>query len=188
MQCTYCAEQIQDQAIVCRFCGAEKVDDAWVRLKPAAESSKSSFFFRSSGVLFSLSAVFELVSFTSPVALLGALREGPVAWLYHSVFAAIFLAIAIGLWRATWWGYRAVLAGTVFYTADKLLYLLDGATQKAVLSDQFKSHPELQQMIDPSSLEGPMQLATLAFVLGFWGFALMVHRRRSEFAPVKRPA
>jgi len=181
MQCVYCAEQIQDEAIVCRFCGARKVDDAWVGPEPGRKRSRSSFLFRSSGLLFILSALFELFSLTDATPLFGALRGGVVAVLYHGLFVAAFLAIGIGLWRAAHWGYHAVLFGTALYTVDKLLYLFDDDARQAVLSTQFARHPELEQMIDPASLENPLKLMTVATLLGFWLFALLVHRRRAEF-------
>lgn len=190
MKCAYCAEQIQDEAIVCRYCGAEKVSGNWVRAASAAPGSeKPSFFFRSSGLLFILSAGFELWSVTNPVPLLGEIRGGLVAPLYHSLFVAIFLAIGIGLWRASSWGYQAVLAGSVIYSADRLLFVLDDASVMAVLSEQLGNHPELMKMIDAETLAGPLLKGLyLTMLLGFWFFVFLVHRRRSEFKGAAGPA
>ena len=148
MKCPFCAEDIRDAALLCRFCGAQKVGDPgeehWQR--PTAASApdlptpvKGQFTLRSAGALLILSAILEGISVTSAVPLGGELRGGVAAVAYHTLFSGVFLVMGIGLWSARRWGYQAVIGGTLVYLADRLVYLVDSGARTASARSQRKT-------------------------------------------------
>lgn len=200
MKCPFCAEDIQDTARLCRFCGAEKrskngVDD-WQRpttppttttLAPTpAVRAKGHFTLRSAGFLLILSALFEGLALTTSVPLLGELREGGVAIVYHLIFVSVFLAMGLGLWNANWWGYRAVIIGTGIYLLDRFLYLLDSEGRAASIEALTRPYKEYIDVTVLQSAGQMISLVTLVVIACWIGFALYVHARRAYFQTPKR--
>ena len=147
--------------------------------------TKGRLTFRSTGALLALSAIFEAFSLTSEVTLLGAVRGGLSAVLYHLAYSVLFLAMGIGLWRAQRWGYQLVFIGTWLYTIDKALYLTDRKSMEAGMLRQIGGHGEVWQLIDKGSVLQLMSLATVLFVASWWGFALFTYIRRDYFSSGK---
>ena len=137
--------------------------------------------FRIASILFLLSAVFELVGVTSAVLLLGVFRGGPAAALYHLFYAAMYVALGIGLWRASPWCYRLVFAATLIYTLDKLQYVIYRQTIFAELMRQAGPYGQLLQAIDPQLIQQVLMLVAAIFVACWWGFAGYTYVRRDYF-------
>ena len=150
-----------------------------------SKAAKGRFTIKSAGALFLLSAVFELLSLTSSVPLFGTIQSGPLMVVYHAFYTALFLIIGIGLWAPKQWAFKGVLAGTCFFTLDKILFLLDPALMETWLVQQLVSYREILQMIDTAAL---LRIYGYTFVMSiacWWGFVLYLHIRRDYFRKQK---
>ncbi len=144
---------------------------------------KGTFTFRTAAVLFVLSAAFELLSVTSEVPLLGAIRGGLSADVYHIVYVLLFLTLGIGLWSAKKWGYKLVFITTALYTLDKLQFMLSRQTVEAFITTQMGGYEnELQaQGINAGLIMEVLVLMSVVVVLCWWGFAWYTYIRRDYF-------
>jgi hypothetical protein len=143
--------------------------------------NKGRFTFRTAAVFFWLSALLEIFSVTSRVAIGGALRDGSIAVIWHLVYFGLFLGLGIGLWRAKPWGYRLVFIGTLFYTLDKVSSLFYPDFLKAWLIQLFNRYGDIWQLIDIGIALKFFILLMLLLVGCWWGFAVYTYLRRAYF-------
>jgi len=138
---------------------------------------------RTAAICFLASAVLELLDLASPVPLLGGMRSGLAAVLYHLIFAAVFFGMGVGLWTGKPWGYGMLMAGTAAYSIDKAQMLLAPQTFYEFILQQFTSTStrEIFAVVPKELALQVMTAAYLVVVMCWWGFAFYIHRRRSYF-------
>lgn len=139
------------------------------------------FTIRTAGIFFLVSAVVEGLSVSSAVPLFGNVRGGVVAVVYHLLFVGLFLGMGVGLWVPKSWGYRVMFAGTVLYTLDRILYLLDSPARETEAASALGGYGALLGPEGQSLVTQIMDLATVLTLACWWGFLLYLYFKRDYF-------
>jgi len=142
---------------------------------------KGKFTFQSAGVLFILSALFELFSLNSRVPLFGNVQAGIIAATYHLIYAVLFSWLGFGLYKARPWAYRLVLAATGLYTLDRMVYILDRRALEAYMAALLGKYGVTVGILETGLILKVVLLATVLTVACWWCFAWYVYLRRQYF-------
>jgi len=144
---------------------------------------KGHFTFRTTAVLFMISAAFEILSITAEEPLFGEIRNGISVAIYHLVYAILFAALGIGLWRARKWGYTLVFVTTALYTLDKLQFIMNQQVMENFIRQQMSGYEQALQSqgVDSGLIMQAIMLTSIIIVLCWWGFALYTYWRRDYF-------
>lgn len=184
MTCPFCAEEIRDAAVVCRFCGASRQAGEWrapsTPVNAPDTPARGPILLRAGGLLLLGSAVLEAIAWADPVVVAGAVRTGAGALAYHAAFALVYAVAGLGLWTMRRWGYRAVLAAVAVVTLERLVFLLDGASVPAWIAVQTAGLDGMQDLLDPADLAATVRWTAWALLAGWWvlGATVVAARRR----------
>ncbi len=100
----------------------------------------------------------------------------------HLLYAALFVAIFTGFWRAKAWAPNVVYGTTALVTLDKLLYVLDARARAADFAYQTRAVPGVLDLLDAQLIDRVVIATSMTVAACWWGFALYIYLRRSYFA------
>ncbi len=142
---------------------------------------KGKFTFQTAGILFVLSALFELFSINSRVPLFGNVQGGMIAATYHLIYVVLFFSLGFGLFRARSWAYKLVFVTTGLYTLDRLIYVLDRKALQIYLVTLLGKYGITIGIPETGVILKVILLATVLILVCWWGFAGYTYLRREYF-------
>jgi hypothetical protein len=175
MKCPYCAEDIQDAAVVCRFCGARRVGDLWSERAQSTLARKNNFTIASTGWLLLLSGALSLLDLTAALPFFPHAGAW-AAYVYNGSLAGLLCAMGYALAKRRPWALPVTLVTSVLYTLDKLAVVLRKPEDPLALGGLAGSLGELAPLVHELS-----RSAALLFLLGWWSFVLYLWLKRDYF-------
>jgi hypothetical protein len=142
---------------------------------------KGKFTFQTAGILFVLSALFELFSINSRVPLFGNVQGGMIAATYHLIYVVLFFSLGFGLFRARSWAYKLVFVTTGLYTLDRLIYVLDRKALQIYILRLLGKYGIIIGIPETGVILKVILLATVLVLVCWWGFAGYTYLRREYF-------
>ena len=143
---------------------------------------KGQFTFRTTAVLFVLSALLELYDLDAEAPLFGAVVGGAAIAVYHLLYAVLFAMLGTGLWTGRRYGYYAVFVTTGLYTIDRLQLVLWQDTLAAFVQTRLAGREDLLAALGLEYLLHVLTLMTVVMVACWWGFAAFTYVRRAYFS------
>jgi len=71
--------------------------------------------------------------------------------------------------------------GTIFYTLERILYLLDGSARAMEAATTLGRYQSLLGQDGQSVVSQAMNLTTILTILGWWGFLVYLYFKRDYF-------
>ena len=142
--------------------------------------------FRLTGILFLLSAIFEILCCLQPVLHFGKEQTGLIAFVYHASYCALFTGMGLATYYAKSWGPKFIYGATFIYAIDRIVFVITGTGElefNRIINrlEMLTPYREIIQMEQQMFLNA-MNWIYVVIILCWIGFAGYVYWYRRYFS------